>query len=154
MGAGSVPISLGGGRYLVIYHVGERMLPQSKYKLEYTLGAALFNMAKLPPDAAFGPGADLGAVVEHRMERMMVPETPWELEGPSKETVANVLFTCGTYEYRGDIYIIYGGADTYTMAARVNTGALLAALEQCDKSNPYIQLGEDDAPSVASEAPY
>jgi beta-1,2-mannobiose phosphorylase / 1,2-beta-oligomannan phosphorylase len=124
MGAGSVPIPLGRERYLIIYHVGEMLRPGGKYEKEYTLGAAILDFSRFDPECP-------EKVVTRRLERMMVPETPSELIGPSQETVANVVFTCGTYEYRGFIYLVYGGADTYTLAARVNAAELVEALEQC-----------------------
>ena len=86
---------------------------------------------RLSPECPF-------AVVTARLEPLMVPETEAELRSRSALQVANVLFACGSYEYRGDIYIIYGGADTYTLAARVNKAALWDALERADLSNPFV----------------
>ena len=59
----------------------------------------------------------------------MVPETETELRAPFSDSVANVLFTCGAYEYGGDLYIIYGGGDTFIMAARVPVQTLLEHLQ-------------------------
>jgi predicted GH43/DUF377 family glycosyl hydrolase len=52
-----------------------------------------------------------------------------------------VLFACGSYEYRGDIYIVYGGADTYTLAARVNKQILFEASSRADTRNPFMGEG-------------
>jgi predicted GH43/DUF377 family glycosyl hydrolase len=59
-------------------------------------------------------------IVTACLEHSMKPETPAELGSYSTLQVGNVLFAWGSYEYRGDIYIFYGGADSYTLAARVN----------------------------------
>ncbi len=119
VGAGSVPIPLGGLRYLVIYHTGNELCSGGR---EYDLDAAIFNFEQFSP-------SDPTALVEKRLDRLMVPETEYERAAPFSDSVANVLFTCGTYEYNGDIYIVYGGGDTYIMAAKVNRQTLLAALE-------------------------
>ena len=61
----------------------------------------------------------------------MVPQTPYEREGPYPDSVGNVLFTCGAYERGdGDIRIIYGGGDTYVLAADVSKFELLAAMKK------------------------
>jgi predicted GH43/DUF377 family glycosyl hydrolase len=54
--------------------------------------------------------------------------------------VGNVLFACGSYEHGDDIVIVYGGADTYTLAARVDKATLFAALEVADQTNPHLQV--------------
>ena len=77
------------------------------------------------------------AVVTARLEPLMVPESEAELRSGSSLQVANVLFACGSYEYKGDIYIVYGGADTYTLAARVDKAVLWDALDGADLSNPF-----------------
>jgi len=47
---------------------------------------------------------------------------------PGTAGKAYVLFTCGAYERGGDIRILYGGGDTYVLAADVSKAELLAAL--------------------------
>lgn len=126
VGAGSVPISLGGRRYLVIYHTGNRLHSGDR---EYDLDAAIFDMARFDP-------ANPSAVVERRIDRFMVPETEMELRAPYADSVANVLFTCGTYLYHNDLYIIYGGGDTFIMAAKISLPVLLKHLEQ-SASHPF-----------------
>jgi predicted GH43/DUF377 family glycosyl hydrolase len=81
--------------------------------------------------------AEPASVATARIEHLMVPETPEELGSRSALQVQNVLFTCGSYEYDSSIYIIYGGADTYTLAARVQKADLLAALAKADLKNPF-----------------
>jgi predicted GH43/DUF377 family glycosyl hydrolase len=117
-GAGAVPLALGGGRYLEIFHSGHRAADGSRL---YTLGAALLNFNLLDP-------ARPESIVEARLDHFMVPETTWEIEGPYPDSVGNVLFSCGAFERDGEITILYGGGDTYVMAAKIRTDDLLAAL--------------------------
>jgi predicted GH43/DUF377 family glycosyl hydrolase len=123
VGAGSVPIPLGGRRYLVIYHTGRI---QHGDCCEYDLDAAVFDFRDFDP-------AHPERIVESRLDRIMVPETETEVDGPYPDSVANVLFTCGSYIYRDDLYILYGGGDTYVMAARVKPAVLLEELEKAKK---------------------
>jgi predicted GH43/DUF377 family glycosyl hydrolase len=97
--------------------------------MEYDLDAGLLDLAKAEQDP--------GSVVRGRIEHLMVPETPEELRSESSLQVQNVLFACGSYEYKEDLYIIYGGADTYLLAARIKTAALWRALEEADCANPF-----------------
>lgn len=118
LGGGAVPIDLGDGRYLEIFHSGHRNQDSSRY---YTLGAMLLNFNQFDP-------ANPSSIVESRIDHFMVPETRWEVEGPFPDSVANVLFSCGAFEIDEDICILYGGGDTFVMAARVAKSALLDAL--------------------------
>jgi predicted GH43/DUF377 family glycosyl hydrolase len=120
VGAGSVPIALGDGRYLVIYHTGNRLPDGDRV---YQLDAAIFDLNRL--DAA-----DPTAVVTHRLDRIMLPETSWEIDAPTPDSVGNVVFAGGSYEYGEHIYIVYGGGDTYILAARVERQALIDAVER------------------------
>jgi predicted GH43/DUF377 family glycosyl hydrolase len=128
VGAGSVPIPVGNGRYIMIYHTGNSM---AGGELEYDLDVALLDLRRVASDP---PSVVLG-----RIEHFMVPETPQELRSHSTLQVQNVLFTCGSYEYGEHVYVIYGGADTYLLAARVNKTELLRALEKADLRNPFTQ---------------
>ncbi len=127
IGAGSVPLPLGNGRYLMIYHTGNSIKGD---RLEYDLDAALVDLR----DATGDPSS----VIRSRIEHLMVPETPEELGSDSSLQVQNVLFTCGSYEWGEHMYIIYGGADTYLLAARLRTAELVAALERADVNNPFL----------------
>lgn len=120
VGAGSVPIPLGRTRYLVIYHTGNNLRSGGR---EYDLDAAIFDFERFSP-------ADPAAIVTARLDRFMAPETEYEIRAPFSDSVANVLFTCGSYELNGYIYIIYGGGDSYTMAARVRKQELIDSLEE------------------------
>jgi beta-1,2-mannobiose phosphorylase / 1,2-beta-oligomannan phosphorylase len=126
VGAGSVPIPIGDDRYIMIYHTGNSC-PDGK--LEYDLDVALLDMKRLAHSPA--------KIVVSRIEHFMVPETPEELASTSSLQVQNVLFTCGSYEYQGYVYIVYGGADTYLLVARVKRDEVLSALSAANLSNPF-----------------
>lgn len=128
VGAGSLPIRIGEKRYLHIQHTGNYINQTDR---EYDLTAAIFDFNQLDL-------ADPRTLVTSRLEPLMVPETPAELRSRSQLQVGSVLFTCGSYEYKEWIYIIYGGADTYTLAARVKKADLLAAMEESGLENPYL----------------
>jgi predicted GH43/DUF377 family glycosyl hydrolase len=115
-------------RYAVIYHTGNYLNDVDR---EYDLDVAVFDLSRLWT-------ADVSSAVTARLEPLMVPETKAELRSRSALQVANVLFACGSYEYQDDIYIVYGGADTYTLAARVNKAQLWDALDKADLSNPFV----------------
>jgi predicted GH43/DUF377 family glycosyl hydrolase len=136
IGAGSVPIPIGNNKYLHIYHTGSYLEPGNHATCQYDLHAAIFNMKKFDPIQPH-------LIVEKRIEPLMVPETKIEIDRPFSDSVGNVLFTCGTYEYNGYIYIIYGGGDSFIMAARVNKIQLLECLEKRDDSNPYLSCHKD-----------
>jgi beta-1,2-mannobiose phosphorylase / 1,2-beta-oligomannan phosphorylase len=123
VGAGAVPIALGNKKYLVIYHRGHVLNSGKKW---YDLHAAIFNFNKFDP-------AHPHKIIEKRLERLLAPETPHERISNSSDGVADVVFTCGCYEYNGYIYILYGGADCNTLAARIRKNSLLDAIENREK---------------------
>lgn len=123
VGAGSVPIRIDKNRYIVIYHRGHVLNCGNKW---YDLHAALFNFNKFD---AQNPGA----IIEGRIERLLVPETEHELNSVSSDGVSNVVFTCGSYEYKDDIYILYGAADCCTLGARINKQELVDGLLNADR---------------------
>jgi predicted GH43/DUF377 family glycosyl hydrolase len=139
VGAGSVPIALGAGRYLVLYHTGSWLNDRDR---EYVIDAAIIDLGR-----ASLAGHD-GSIVERRLNRLMVPQTPHELGAPVPDSVGNVLFPCGSYEYRGDIYILYGAADTYVLAAKVNKRWLLDALEAGDAMPSRMSEIDRPAPKI------
>ena len=125
VGAGSVPIKLDDrGRYLVIYHTGNWLDGRDR---EYDVDAAIFDLGRWSRSYP-------GAVVESRIDRLMVPESEHELAAPVADSVGNVLFPCGSYEYHGDLYIVYGAADTYVLAAKVQKQDLIRALNEIKQS--------------------
>jgi predicted GH43/DUF377 family glycosyl hydrolase len=131
IGAGSVPIHLGNLNYLVIYHTGSYLEPGNHATCQYDLHAAIFDMNKFD-------SKEPHKIVEKRIEPIMVPETKIEIDRLFADSVGNVIFTCGSYEYDGYIYIIYGGGDSFILAARIKKSELLDCLEKKDNSNPYL----------------
>jgi predicted GH43/DUF377 family glycosyl hydrolase len=123
VGAGAVPISLGKKRFLVIYHRGHILNSGQRW---YDLHAAVYNFNNFDP-------AKPDSLIEKRLEKLLVPETKHEKVAQNEEGVGNVVFTCGCYEYQGQLYIVYGGADCCTLAAKVDKQELLDALEFSDK---------------------
>jgi predicted GH43/DUF377 family glycosyl hydrolase len=119
IGAGAVPIALGGGRYLSIHHSGHRA---DDGKRLYTLGASVLDFNRIDP-------RDPTGIVTARRDHFLVPETKWEIEGLYPDSVGNVVFACGAYERGGDIHIVYGGGDTYILGARVSKQQLLDAMD-------------------------
>ena len=132
VGAGAVPIALGDGRYLEIYHTGNWVDEQRR---EYDLDAAVL-------DFRAWDGRDPRGLVTARLEHLMRPQSQAELHSHSRLQVANVLFACGAYELEGNIVIVYGGADTYTLAAQVGRAELLEALEQAGTDTPFVKGSE------------
>ena len=84
------------------------------------MDAAIFNFQNFSPDNPAG-------IVEKRLEHLMVPETDYE---KNSSMSIDIGFPEGSYEYRGEIYIIYGAGDVYVSAAKVNKKILLGYLEK------------------------
>ncbi len=118
VGAGDVPLSLGDGRYLAITHTGNLLANCSRM---YTLDAVVLNFNQFD-------SANPESLVESRLDGFMVPATRCEIEGPYADSVGNVIFSCGSFERDGDLFVIYGGGDTYVMVARVSLAELLDAM--------------------------
>jgi beta-1,2-mannobiose phosphorylase / 1,2-beta-oligomannan phosphorylase len=108
VGGGAPPMLLADGKYLVVYHIGNR---DAKGDREYDLGIALCDPTRPVP-------------IVKRSEPLMRPETPAETQGDADLGVNNVVFTCGAYFWDGDLYFPYAGADSRVMAARIKKGEL------------------------------
>lgn len=113
IGAGGPPVSLGSGRFLMIYHQGHFT---SEGGREYDLAAALLDFSQDDP-------------VVGRIEPLMRPTGSDEQEGDPDLGVDNVLFTCACYVAGNDLIIPYAGADSRIFGARVSLNALASALE-------------------------
>lgn len=129
VGAGSVPIALDGDRFLVIYHTGNYLNANDR---EYDAGAAIFDFSQLSRE-------DPHRLVVSRLEPLMIPETSFECSRLPDGARLDVVFPCGSYEYQGDIYLLYGASDQSTAAARVNKAHLLEALKGMPLDNPYTR---------------
>ena len=103
IGGGAPPLKLPDGRFLVLYHIGNRRGDGSR---EYDLGLAIGD-----------PGSRYFIV--KRLEPILRPETPAETVGDPSLGVNNVVFVCGAYFYNGDLYFPYAGADTVVLGARI-----------------------------------
>jgi len=103
IGGGAPPLKLPDGRYLILYHIGNRKVGGSK---EYDLGIAI------------GDPAAKDFIVK-RMEPLMRPETAAETTGDPTLGVNNVLFVCGAYFYKGDLYFPYAGADSVVLGGKI-----------------------------------
>ena len=120
VGAGSCPIPLENNRFLVDYHTGNYYATGERdYFASYAvLDFDLFDVRR--PEA----------IVESRCECVLAPETAFELNSPwPHEKPLNCVFPCGSYEHNSDIVLVYGGADAYVLAARLNRSELLSHLE-------------------------
>jgi beta-1,2-mannobiose phosphorylase / 1,2-beta-oligomannan phosphorylase len=137
VGAGSVPISVGDKKFIVIYHKGHVLNSGSKW---YDLHADLFNFNNFDP-------CKPANIIERCLRQLIIPETPYECESTSREGISNVVFTCGSYEYNGDIYILYGGADCCTLAAKVNKKELTDCLLGSQEHKESEDLRIETAPS-------
>jgi predicted GH43/DUF377 family glycosyl hydrolase len=103
VGGGAPPIYLPDGRFLMIYHIGNRRATGER---EYDLGIAVAD----PSSRAF---------IVKRNEPLLRPETPAETTGDADLGVNNVVFICGAYFFDGDLYFPYAGADSVVLAGRI-----------------------------------
>lgn len=119
VGAGSAPLPLGGNRFLVDYHSGNYYASGDR---DYFASYAVLNFDLFDPKRP-------EALVESRCEGVLRPETQYELDSPWPHyKTLNCVFPCGSYEDDDDIVLVYGGADAYVLAARLNRDELLSHL--------------------------
>ncbi|HUL43687.1 MAG TPA: glycosidase [Bacteroidota bacterium] len=113
IGGGAPPISVGKDRFLMIYHIGNRKASGDR---EYDLGIAVADFAS-------------GKIILRRAEPLLRPETPAETIPDAELGVANVLFVCGAYFFREDLYLPYAGADSVVLAGKIPKNELRRYLE-------------------------
>jgi predicted GH43/DUF377 family glycosyl hydrolase len=109
IGGGAPPLLLPDGRYLMLYHIGNRDAAGNR---EYDLGIALCD-----PRNADKP-------IVKRNELLLRPGTPAETTGDAELGVNNVVFVCGAYWWEDDLYFPYAGADSCVLAARIRRSEL------------------------------
>ncbi len=119
VGAGAVPIKIGEGRYISLEHTGNYYGDNQR---KYVLDAFLYDFNNWDP-------AHPETLVAARMDDVMRPETTYEVRGPYLDSVANVVFVCGAYVHEEWLYVVYGGGDTFILAARIPFSTLVNALE-------------------------
>jgi beta-1,2-mannobiose phosphorylase / 1,2-beta-oligomannan phosphorylase len=102
-GGGAPPILLPDGRYLILYHIGNRKANGDK---EYDLGIAIGD----PSTKDF---------IVKRDEPLLRPSTPAEQTADPVLGVGNVVFICGAYFYKGDLYFPYAGADSVVLGGKI-----------------------------------
>ena len=120
LGAGSTPISIGNNCFLCDYHTGNYYATGER---DYFANYSLIDFNKFDIN-------NPEAIVQSRSEALLVPETQYERNSPwPHEKTLNCVFPCGSYIYNEDIILVYGGADAYVLAAKVNKNDLLAHLD-------------------------
>jgi len=125
VGAGAVPIRIGPGRYLSIEHTGNYLEGKRR---KYVLDAFLYDFNQWDHRQP-------SSIMRARMDDFMRPETDFEVNGPYPDSVANVVFACGAYVYDGWLYLVYGGGDSFILAARLRLEDLLGRLEDLERLN-------------------
>ena len=108
IGAGAVPLRTKKG-WLEIYHGADGADKDNRY----CLGAVLL--------AADDPSK----VLARSKEPILAPEAPYELTG----LLGNVVFTCGAVEWKNELLVYYGAADSVTALAISSVDDLLESLE-------------------------
>ena len=104
IGGGAPPMRLSDGRFLILYHIGNR---KSDGTREYDLGIAVGDLATRE-------------TIVKRHEPLMRPETLAETNGDADLGVNNVVFICGAYLHQGDLYFPYAGADSVVLGGRIS----------------------------------
>ena len=101
-GGGAPPMLLSDGRYLILYHIGNR---EAKGKREYDLGIALCDPRSATP-------------IVLRAEPLLCPSTPQETTGDADLGVNNVVFICGAYFLgRRSLLPVSGGGHVHPWCA-------------------------------------
>ena len=114
IGGGAPPLKLDDGRYLIIYHIGNRKADTTR---EYDLGIAVADPSK--PE-----------FIVKRDEPLLRPETHAETIGDAELGVNNVVFICGAYFSDGDLYFPYAGADSVVLAGKITKSRFAGFLER------------------------
>ncbi|HTK80914.1 MAG TPA: glycosidase [Bacteroidota bacterium] len=112
IGGGAPPLKLEDGRFLKLYHIGNRKADGSR---EYDLGAAILDFSKKE-------------IVLRRDEPLLRPESTAETEGDAELGVNNVVFICGAYFWQDDLYFPYAGADSVVLGGKIPAQDLEAYL--------------------------
>ena len=114
IGGGAPPLQLPDGRFLLIYHIGNKTEGD---KREYDFAIAVAD----PKHPNF---------IVRRDEPLLRPESTAETTGDSDLGVNNVVFVCGAHWYREDLYIPYAGADSVVLGGRIRREELARYLQR------------------------
>ncbi len=114
IGGGAPPLLLPDGRFLVLYHIGNKTQGTGR---EYDFGLAMADPAR-------------EEFIVRRDEPLVTPSTEAETVGDSDLGVNNVVFVCGAHFYRGDLYVPYAGADSVVLGGKISKADLDAYLGQ------------------------
>mgnify|MGYP001583951233 FL=1 len=104
IGGGAPPLKLPDGRFLIIYHIGNRKADGAR---EYDLGIAIGD----PSRSEF---------IVKRGEPLLSPQSHAETAGDAELGVNNVVFICGAYFFHGDLFFPYAGADSVVLAGKIS----------------------------------
>jgi predicted GH43/DUF377 family glycosyl hydrolase len=108
IGGGAPPLRLSDNRYLVLFHIGNRKADTSR---EYDFGLAVVDLTAAEK-------------VTRRIDPFLRPQTPAETKGDADLGVNNVVFVCGAYRYKGDLYFPYAGADSVVLGGKISGAEL------------------------------
>lgn len=120
VGAGSPPVKLQGGKYLLLYHNGCFFHDGSR---EYDACVCVIDLSEYRK-------GDLSGMITCRTEPLMVPETA---EEKNSELKIDIVFPMSAHIYGGDLYFLYGAGDKATCGARIPFGRLLALISPDEK---------------------
>jgi len=104
IGGGAPPLMLPDGRFLIIYHIGNRKADGTR---EYDLAIAIGDPSR--PE-----------FIVKRDEPLLQPESHAETTGDTELGVNNVVFICGAYFFQGDLFFPYAGADSVVLAGKIS----------------------------------
>lgn len=111
IGGGAPPLLLPDGRYLIIYHIGNRKADRTR---EYDLAIAIGDPSKWNMASKATP-----EFIVKRNEPLLRPSSPAETKGDAELGVNNVVFICGAYFYNGELYFPYAGADSVVLGGKI-----------------------------------
>jgi beta-1,2-mannobiose phosphorylase / 1,2-beta-oligomannan phosphorylase len=104
IGGGAPPLMLPDGRYLIVYHVGNRKAEGTR---EYDLGIAIGDFSR-------------SEFIVKRSEPLLQPGSYAETTGDVELGVNNVVFICGAYFFQNDLFFPYAGADSVVLAGKIS----------------------------------
>lgn len=108
IGGGAPPLLLPDGRFLMIYHIGNKTQGKGR---EYDFAIAVAD----PKNPEF---------IVRRDEPLVRPVTEAETVGDSDLGVNDVMFVCGAHFYQSDLYIPYAGADSVVLGGKIRKAEL------------------------------